>query len=89
MRLNEYTFKFLLLVIAQILLWNFFNFSQYLTLTLLPAMMLTLPHNRSALYSMPLALTAARSSPASNEAARSIPSKYSSQPNRPNSSMMR
>lgn len=40
---NNQTVTFLLLIIAQILLCNFFTFSQYLMLTFLPAMILFLP----------------------------------------------
>lgn len=43
MRNNSLTLKFILLLIAQILLCNFFTFSQYLMLTFLPAMILFLP----------------------------------------------
>ncbi len=48
MRINEYTLKFVLLLILQVLIWNFCNFSQFLMLAFLPAMILFLPVRRSA-----------------------------------------
>ena len=42
MRINEYTLKFVLLLILQVLIWNFCNFSQFLMLAFLPAMILFL-----------------------------------------------
>ena len=54
MRLNEFTLKFFLLLIAQILIWNYFNFSQYLTVVFLPAMILVLPIERSTNHAMVL-----------------------------------
>ena len=47
MRLDINTLKYILLLIAQILLWNFFNFSQYLMISFLPVMILMMPINRS------------------------------------------
>ena len=50
--MNNFTIKYLLLVIAQILLWNYFNFSQFLTIAILPAMILCLPVHKSSVYGM-------------------------------------
>ena len=37
------TLKFILLAVAQVVLWNYFNFSQYLLIAFLPALILCLP----------------------------------------------
>lgn len=55
MRNPGYAVIFLLLAIAQVLLWNFFNFSQYVMLVFLPVMILCLPVRRSTVYAMVLA----------------------------------
>ena len=55
MRINEYTLKFVLLLILQVLIWNFCNFSQFLMLAFLPAMILFLPVRRSAVSCMIIA----------------------------------
>lgn len=47
--------KYLLLMVAQILLWNYFNFSQYITLVFLPVMILCLPIHRDSIFAMILA----------------------------------
>lgn len=47
--------KYLLLAVAQILLWNYFNFSQYLMLVFLPVMILCLPIHRGSIFAMILA----------------------------------
>lgn len=47
--------KYILLLIAQILLWNFFNFSQYVMIVFLPVMVLMMPVNRSVNITMILA----------------------------------
>lgn len=47
MRIGSNSIKYLLLLVAQILLWNFFNFSQYLMIVFLPVMILMMPINRS------------------------------------------
>ena len=36
--MNGFTLKYLLLLVAQILVWNYFNFTQFLTIAILPAM---------------------------------------------------
>lgn len=46
------TLKYILLFLAQAVLWNFFPFSQYLTLVFLPAMLLCLPQDRGAIRLM-------------------------------------
>lgn len=58
MRKGSLTVKFILLLIAQILLCNFFNFSQYLMLTFLPAMILFLPIRQNAPATMLIAFAA-------------------------------
>ena len=55
MRKPGFTLIFLLLAIAQILLWNFFNFSQYVMLVFLPVMILCLPVRRGTVFAMILA----------------------------------
>lgn len=47
--------KYVLLFLAQAALWNYGNFSQYLLLVFLPAMLLCLPISRSPVYSMAVA----------------------------------
>lgn len=46
------TLKFILLFLAQAALWNFFPFSQRLTLVFLPAMLLCLPQERGTIRMM-------------------------------------
>ena len=41
--MRQTTLKYLLLLLAQIVLWNYFNFTQYLFIAFLPAMILCLP----------------------------------------------
>lgn len=55
MRDTGYIIKFIIVVIAQILLSNYFNFSHYVTLTILPAAILFLPIQRNTLFAMVLA----------------------------------
>ena len=55
MRDTGYILKFIIVVIAQILLSNYFNFSHYVTLTILPAAILLLPIQRNTLFAMILA----------------------------------
>ncbi len=43
MNTREFTVKYLLLLAAQVLLWNFFNFTPLLTVALLPVMIFALP----------------------------------------------
>lgn len=50
-----FTLKFLLLTLAQILLWNYFNFTQFLMVAFLPALILCLPIRRGAVYAMVIA----------------------------------
>ena len=47
--------KFILLFLAQVAVWNYFNFTQYLFVAFLPAMILCLPVSRSAVYAMVVA----------------------------------
>lgn len=58
MRKPGFTIIFLLLMVAQILLWNFFNFSQYVMLTFLPGMILCLPVRKGTAFAMILAFVA-------------------------------
>lgn len=53
--MNNFTIKYLLLAVAQILLWNYFNFTQFLTIAILPALILCLPVHRSSVYAMGIA----------------------------------
>ena len=52
MRISEYTLKFLLLIILQVLIWNFCSFSQFLMLAFIPAMILFLPARMSSVSCM-------------------------------------
>ena len=47
--------KYFLLFIAQAVLWNYFNFSQYIVIAILPAMILCLPISRSTVEAMLIA----------------------------------
>ena len=47
--------KYVLLFLAQAALWNYGNFSQYLLVVFLPAMILCLPVERGPVYSMVVA----------------------------------
>ena len=49
------TLKFLLLFVAQLLMWNYFNFSQYVFIVFLPAMLLCLPVGQGGIRLMLLA----------------------------------
>lgn len=53
--MNGFTVKYLLLLIVQILLWNYFNFTQFLTFAILPAMILCLPVRRGTVSAMLIA----------------------------------
>lgn len=53
--MNNFTVKYILLLVAQILLWNYFNFTQFLTIAILPAMILCLPVRKSAVFGMAVA----------------------------------
>ena len=52
MRISEYTLKFLLLIILQVLIWNFCSFSQFLMRAFIPAMILFLPARMSSVSCM-------------------------------------
>ena len=49
------TVKYILLFLAQAALWNYGNFSQYLLVVFLPAMILCLPISRGTVYAMVVA----------------------------------
>ncbi len=53
--MRQTTLKYLLLLLAQIVLWNYFNFTQYLFIAFLPAMILCLPISRSTVQAMVVA----------------------------------
>ena len=55
MRINGLTIKYIILVIAQILLWNFCNFTQFLMVVYLPALILFLPIRQSVFKTMMVA----------------------------------
>ncbi len=55
MRVNGLTLKYLLLLIAQVLLWNFCNFTQFLMVVYLPALVLFLPVRQSTPVTMLIA----------------------------------
>lgn len=55
MRINGLTIKYIILVIAQILLWNFCNFTQFLMVLYLPALILFLPIRQSVFKTMMVA----------------------------------
>lgn len=55
MRDSAYMIKYTLLVIAQILILNYCNFSQLVSLTLLPTLIISLPTRHSTLFAMILA----------------------------------
>ena len=52
MRDGGFILKYLVLLIAQVLLWNFFNFSQFLMLCFLPVMVLCIPIRHGTVYSL-------------------------------------
>ena len=55
MRISSLTIKYILLLIAQILLGNFFNFSQFIMISVLPVMVLMLPIRRSTAFCLVIA----------------------------------
>lgn len=55
MRISSLTIKYILLLIAQILLGNFFNFSQFIMISVLPVMVLMLPIRRSTVFCLVIA----------------------------------
>lgn len=55
MKRNNVILIFLILLVAQIFIWSYLNFTQILTLSLLPAMILCLPNERGPVFSMAIA----------------------------------
>lgn len=55
MRDGGFILKYFVLLIAQVLLWNFFNFSQFIILCILPVMVLCIPIRHGTVYSLILA----------------------------------
>ena len=53
--MKAFTIKYILLFLAQAALWNYGNFSQYLLIVFLPAMILCLPISRGPVYAMVVA----------------------------------
>ena len=53
--MNNFTLKYIVLLIAQILLWNYCNFTQFVTVAILPAMILLLPVRTSSPVAMLIA----------------------------------
>lgn len=52
MRDAGFTFKYIIVLIAQILLWNYCNFTQYLTVVFLPVMILCLPISKGTIHAL-------------------------------------
>ena len=52
MRQNGFFLTFILLLIAQILLCNYFHFTQFITLTILPVMILCIPTRYSTTFAL-------------------------------------
>lgn len=50
--MNTYRLKFAILLVAQVLLWNYVDFSQYIILCILPTMVLCLPIRYGAISAM-------------------------------------
>lgn len=55
MRDSGFILKYIVLLIVQVLLWNFFNFSQFMVLCILPAMVLCFPIRYGTLPALILA----------------------------------
>lgn len=55
MKQSGFAIRFVIMLIAQICICNFFHLSQYVTLTILPVIILLLPIRRSTLFSLFLA----------------------------------
>lgn len=55
MRIKDFGVKFILFLVAQIIVWTYFNFSQFVMLTVLPAMILAIPARRGTIYTMVIA----------------------------------
>ena len=53
--MRQTALKFFLLFLAQAALWNYFNFTPFVVIVILPAMILCLPVERSTLYAMAVA----------------------------------
>lgn len=56
--MRSYAIKFTLLLIAQVLMWNFFNFTQFLMIVFLPAMILFMPVRQHPVITMLIAFAA-------------------------------
>lgn len=52
MRIKDFSVKFILFLVAQIIVWTYFNFSQFVMLTVLPAMILAIPVRHGTIFSM-------------------------------------
>ena len=55
MRNVSFFLKYIILLTAQVLLWNYFNFSQFIILAFLPTMILFLPGSRKTIFAMVIA----------------------------------
>jgi len=55
MRYKDFYIKFAILLCAQVLLMNFFNFSQYIVLSFLPVMIMFVPIHRGTTFNLVLA----------------------------------
>lgn len=55
MRIKDFYFKFILFLVAQIIVWVYFNFSQFLMIAILPAMILAIPVRHGTILSMIIA----------------------------------
>ena len=52
MKDSGFAIKFLILAVAQVLLWNYFDFTQYLMLVYLPVLIVCLPIRRGTVFAM-------------------------------------
>lgn len=55
MRKPAYMVMFVLLLVAQALIWNYINFSQFLMIAFLPVMILCIPIDKGVIFSMAVA----------------------------------
>lgn len=55
MRIKDISVKYILFLVAQIIVWTYFNFSQFVMITVLPAMILAIPARHGAIFSMAVA----------------------------------
>lgn len=55
MRIKDFSVKFILFLVAQIIVWTYFNFSRFVMLTILPAMILAIPAKRGTIFTMAIA----------------------------------